>query len=175
MASDSNIKLLLIVHKKYNRSLPTKYFNFVVHSFAYPNLHIGQNLRFSLDKITGPNRTRKNMYTIAILTYGSLKKIPNFIKLLLIVHKKYNRSLPTKYFNFVPLVHSFAYPNLHIGQNLRFSLDKITGPNRTRKNMYTIAILTYGSFKKIPNFMILKKLKQVTQDCFYLCCLLCNV
>ena len=81
------------------------------------------------------------------------------IKLLLIVHKKYNRSLPTKYFNFVPLVHSFAYPNLHIGQNLRFSLDKITGPNRTRKNMYTIAILTYGSSTKIPNFMIFKDLK----------------
>jgi hypothetical protein len=91
------------------------------------------------------------------------------IKLLVIVHKKYNRSLPTKYFNFVPLVYSFAYPNLHIGQNLRFSLDKITGPNRTRKNMYTIAILTYGSSTKIPNFMIFKDLKQVTQHCFSIC------
>ena len=53
MASDNNIKLLVIVHKKYNISLPTKYFKFVplIHSFIHPNSYIGLYLKFSLDKM----------------------------------------------------------------------------------------------------------------------------
>ena len=42
------------------------------------------------------------------------------IKLLAIAQRKYNGNLLTKYFKFVPLIHDFALPNLHIGRYLRF-------------------------------------------------------
>ena len=58
MASDSSIRLLVIVHKKFNRRLPTKYFQFVplIRGITYPNGHIRLYLRFCLDKMMCHNR-----------------------------------------------------------------------------------------------------------------------
>ena len=58
MASDSSIRLLVIVHKKFNRRLPTKYFQFVplICGITYPNGHIRLYLRFCLDKMMCHNR-----------------------------------------------------------------------------------------------------------------------